>query len=162
MPLATPGCDLGALDETRSVRRWETFLNGPDSSTFGGCCNQSFTQLFFSGLSCTIAGETRRKGVTRVTTKSSHAHTKSGHAHIFGALVARPLRGVRGRLGPARFRPQDSLRWIPGPICGTLEPCRQGADSQQKTGTHFHAQAHISTQSPQARENPRFPRAHED
>ncbi len=45
-----PGCrwsapefDLGAVDEFRSVGRWETFLNGPDSSTFQPRCNHPFT-----------------------------------------------------------------------------------------------------------------------
>jgi len=57
---------------------------------------------------------------------------------------------------------QNSLGWIPGPNCDRLETCRQGEDSLQETGAHFHAQAHISTQSPQARENPWFPRPHED
>jgi hypothetical protein len=37
---------FGAVDKIRSVGRLETFFNGPDSSTFGGCCNQFFTLLF--------------------------------------------------------------------------------------------------------------------
>jgi hypothetical protein len=40
LPLKKP---FGAVDEIRPVGRWETFLNGPDSSTFGGDCNNAFT-----------------------------------------------------------------------------------------------------------------------
>ena len=56
-------------------------------------------------------------------------------------------------------RPQG---WIPGSTCAILGTCRQGADFQEETGAHFHAQAHISTQPPQTREDSRFPRAYED
>ena len=60
------------------------------------------------------------------------------------------------------FAMRGTWDWIPGSTCDILRTCRQGADSYQETGAHFHAQAHISTQPPQTREDARFPRADED
>lgn len=51
------------------MRRWETFLNGPDSSTFASRCNHRFTKFYAAGLSCTIAGETRQEGYQSVYPK---------------------------------------------------------------------------------------------
>src|SRR4051794_37129175 len=45
--------------EIHSVGRSETFLNGPDGSTFGVCCNHSFTLVFGVHSDCTTHGETR-------------------------------------------------------------------------------------------------------
>ena len=53
--------DLGAVNKNPFRRTRETLLNGPDSSTSDGCCNLSFTNFCEAAMSCTIAGETRRK-----------------------------------------------------------------------------------------------------
>jgi hypothetical protein len=46
LPLVGPWIlTVGDWNKTGSVRRWETFSNGPKSSTFWWRCNPSFTQL---------------------------------------------------------------------------------------------------------------------
>ncbi len=101
-------------------------------------------------MSCTNGGETRRSGY------QSH----SGKALCFSNrfdVWPRPRVGWERRF----HRPRSS-HWIPGATCCTLRICRQGADFSYETGAHYHAQAHISTQSPPPREDARVSRAHED
>jgi len=53
--------------------------------------------------------------------------------------------------------------WIQEPICGILKTCRPGRDfDTEDSGAHFHAQAHISAQPPQAGQDTRLPGPHED
>jgi hypothetical protein len=52
--------------------------------------------------------------------------------------------------------------WIPDPTCDTLDTCRHGTETLEETGAHSYAQAHISTQPAQPREDPRLSLAHED
>jgi hypothetical protein len=59
---SAPAIDLGAVNKKPVPLALETILNGPDSSTSGGRCNLSFTIFSEVAKSCTIDGETPRKG----------------------------------------------------------------------------------------------------
>ncbi len=116
-------------------------------------------------MSCTKGGESWREGyyhkrwsIQRRLPESLPGAVKCsfrGTLHPFGACASSGAHGVRAVL-------RSSWRWIPGATCDTLKTCRQGADFLQEAGAHFHAQAHISTQSPQTREDARFPGTDED
>jgi hypothetical protein len=119
--------------------------------------------------------------VTRVSAESKRNSVRLGHSKVFSHRTkarGSPAPSTALRAGyrqvfaffcpaPAgvnqgNFPRRPVSRWIPGPTCDTLSTCRQGKDFNQETGAHFHAQAHISTESPQTRENPWLPRSHED
>jgi len=105
-------------------------------------------------MGCTIAGETRQS--------SYHGLGKTIHLGYCSAGSKRLSRSPEQVLNSGDLSPLWSSDWIPGPTYGTLNSCRQGEDFHQKTGAHKYAQAHISAQSPQARQDSRFSRPHEN
>jgi large subunit ribosomal protein L34 len=100
-----------------------------------------------SRLSCTIAGETRRKGYQSVMLNASGARRAMHLAAFFDARASiasaagSPLTRHFGRANELPLDSWPNLRYT------RYLPSRHRF-SHQETGAHFHAQAHISTQSP--------------
>jgi hypothetical protein len=73
----------------------ETFLNGPDSSTFGHLCNLSFTKNSARFFSCTTHGETRREGYQCHSIKTGKCRQFRAFPASSSALVTWPQNWLR-------------------------------------------------------------------